>query len=92
MPKPPKQLLMEGTYAGDLEVDVRAWIAEGATWREMAKLVSARSQYSISHESLRLWYRADAEQFAKVSKTAKARANIPLAGLDVDAADKLKTA
>jgi hypothetical protein len=52
----PKQLLLEHRYPGDLAADVKTMAVEGTSWREMAKQVSARCKYTVSHESLRQWY------------------------------------
>jgi len=83
--KPPKQRLVERLYdpdPGKLRADVQSWLADGTTWRTMAELVSARCEYAISYESLRRWYLADAKQFAAAKKLAKAKANLPLDGLE----------
>lgn len=88
MQKAARQLFMENyAYNGDdLEADVRVWIAEGMSWRQMARLISSNSKHPVSHESLRTWYRTDAEQVAKATKAAKAKANTPL---DFDTDDRL---
>ncbi len=61
----PKQTLLELKYPGDLGADIKAWMTEGLSWRWMAERVSARCGYTISYESLRLWYgRKDTEAVA----------------------------
>lgn len=57
MPSPsPKQILIELRYDGDLPGDIKAMIAAGMSWREMAERVSARCGHNVSYETLRIWY------------------------------------
>ncbi len=52
----PTQTLLELKYDGDLAADIKTMNAAGTSWREIAERVSARCGYTVSYESLRLWY------------------------------------
>ena len=52
----PKQLLLELRYDGDLAADIKIMTAAGTSWREISERVSARCGYTVSYESLRIWY------------------------------------
>jgi len=56
LPPSPKQILLQLKYPGDLAGDIRNLRAAGSTWCQIAELVSARSGYDVSYESLRSWY------------------------------------
>lgn len=57
----PKQLLLEHRYDGHLPTDIAAMTQNGTPWREIAQIVSKRTGLTVSHESLRNWYRDESK-------------------------------
>jgi hypothetical protein len=52
----PKQMLLERLYPGHLAADVARLRGQGMSWRGLAKLVSEKCEYPVTHETLRAWY------------------------------------
>ena len=58
----PKHRLVLELYPGDLDARVAGLLADGNSWREIAKAISGDlpSVLTVSHESLRQWYSTEA--------------------------------
>jgi hypothetical protein len=54
-----KRQLIEHLYPGNLTVDVKYWVLVGVPWREIAARVSQGSGETVSHETLRNWFKAE---------------------------------
>jgi hypothetical protein len=54
-----KRQLIEHLYPGDFNADVTSWVASGIPWRRIARSVSVQTGETVSHETLRNWFKAE---------------------------------